>query len=210
MELDVPACVEGRQVNRSGPSAKGVTRRERLRGVTAEAHLSLEALVEASGAFRGFDAYVRHLRAMLPLHAALEEALAAAGAGDLLADWRRRRKAPLIRADLRNLGAALPEEAMAPVPAIRGHGAVLGTLYVLEGQTLGGAVLARRAAALGLGPRTGAGFLDAYGAARGAMWRGFLSVLEAAELPPGGEAEMDAAALSAFAAFAARFDRMAP
>jgi light-regulated signal transduction histidine kinase (bacteriophytochrome) len=50
---------------------------------------------------------------------------------------------------------------------------VLGALYVLEGQTLGGAVLARRAAGLGLTRQAGASFLDAYGPERGAMWRGF-------------------------------------
>jgi heme oxygenase len=182
----------------------GTTRRDRLRRVTAAAHLALEAVVEASGAFDSLASYARHLRALLPLHATLEAALDAAGAELLLPDWPRRRKAELIEADLRRLGVAPPAGDTAPVPRIEGHGAALGALYVLEGQTLGGAVLARRAAALGLTRLSGAAFLDAYGTERGAMWRGFLAALETAPLAPGEEAAMEDAAAATFAAFAAR------
>ncbi len=204
VELDLPACIESRRPQADLPEGRGLARRDRLRLATRDAHLALEAEVEAAGAFLGCDAYARHLCAMLPLHAALEAALDAAGAGRLLPDWPRRRKAALIRADLASLGMAGPADPRPPALAIRGAGAVFGTMYVLEGQTLGGAVLARRAAGLGLTRLAGARFLDAYGPERGAMWRGFLAALEAAELPPAGEREMEAAALATFAAFSAR------
>ncbi len=89
-----------------------------------------------------------------------------------------RRKAPLLRRDVAALGADLPpaEIAAQSVPTLA-H--AFGTLYVLEGATLGGQLLRRRVeSTLGLTPATGLAFLTAYGPKVGAMWRAFVDSLD--------------------------------
>ncbi|SDE30661.1 Heme oxygenase [Belnapia rosea] len=132
------------------------------------------------------------------------------GAGRWLLDWPRRRKAGLIRADLRALGVDEPEAspvhaAVADALPFPWHaGAVLAVLSVLEGAKLGGAVLARRVAHLGLTRDHGASSFDPYGADRGAMWHEYLRTLQDAELAPNEEAEFGPCAAATFALFAVR------
>lgn len=194
----------GRGATRVGP------RRDRLRRASGVLHQDLEARLEAAGSFDSLDGYARHLGAVAPLYAALEGTLDAAGAGRLLPDWPRRRKAGLIRADLRALGATetdagLPHRASdAGLPKPWHAGAVFAALYVLEGATLGGVVLARRVLRFGATRERGAASLDPYGPDRGAMWRGFLDALEGAALTPEEEADLGPRAAAVFALFAAR------
>ncbi len=120
-------------------------------------------------------------------HAPAEAALAAAApllppALDLP---RRLRRGALLAQDLRALG--LSGTALAALPRCTAAGriasaeAAWGTLYVLEGATLGGQVIARRlAATLGLDARSGAAGLAPHGAEAGALWRLFRHLLDAA------------------------------
>lgn len=96
--------------------------------------------------------------------------------GEVLADeafFGPRRKLRLIESDLAALGielAALPR--CAGLPALDGRAAALGSLYVIEGSTLGGQLLSRHVRdCLGLGPGDGGAFLASYGPAVGEMWR---------------------------------------
>jgi heme oxygenase (biliverdin-IX-beta and delta-forming) len=112
-----------------------------------------------------------------------------------------RRKLALLRADLRGLGLADAEIDALPVcrsvPSLRTGAEALGALYVLEGSTLGGQVIARAAdEALGLGPEGGCAFFRAYGPRTGAMWRAFRDRLAA--VPP---AEHESVLLGARATF---------
>jgi heme oxygenase len=95
-----------------------------------------------------------------------------------------RRKAPLIADDLSSLGIAsaavngLPRCARMPRP--ESPHATLGCLYVTEGATLGGRLVARHIEQqLGIGPRSGASFFHGYGVGTGRRWRTFCSVLAA-------------------------------
>jgi heme oxygenase (biliverdin-IX-beta and delta-forming) len=186
---------------------EGVSRHALLRGATQAQHDAAEAAVEAQGFLASRERYALFLARSLAFHAALEGRAEAAGAARLLPDWPLRRKAGLLRADLAALGAGpdrLPAPLSLPPPPATGSptAALLGALYVAEGATLGGAVLGRRAAAaLGVGPGRGASFLNAYGPARGARWRGFLEALERADLGPGAEEGLVAAARATFAAY---------
>jgi len=199
-----------------GAAAAARPRRDRLRRATGALHEGLEARLEAAGSFGSTDGYARYLGAVAPLYAALEGTLDAAGAGRLLPDWPRRRKAGLIRADLRALGAAgtdvpdLCPGSGASLPQPWHAGAVLAALYVLEGATLGGAVLARRMVCLGVTRERGAAFLDPYGPDRGGMWRCFLHALEGAALTPEEEGDLGPQAAAVFALFAARVAAPAP
>jgi heme oxygenase len=60
-----------------------------------------------------------------------------------LFDYAPRRKLPALEADLSTLGRA-PGTAAATIPVIDRAGALFGTLYTLEGATLGGAFIATR------------------------------------------------------------------
>ena len=71
-----------------------------------------------------------------------EEALAAAGASELIDDWDAGRRTAAIATDLAALGEPMP--APITVPPIRCTAELLGTAYVLEGSRLGGRVLKRR------------------------------------------------------------------
>jgi heme oxygenase len=176
------------------------TRREALRRATAAIHQTLEHTLVASGSFAGIAGYGRYLATIAPLYAGLEQALDAAGVARLLPDWPARRKAGVIQADLACLSMK-PREACPVLPALHGAGCAFGVLYVLEGATLGGAVLARRMARHGIGPGHGGSFLDPYGPRRAAMWRGFLAALETAPLGPDQDAAPSLAATATFALF---------
>ncbi len=179
-------------------------RHEQLRRSTAATHRELEATLQRAGFFAGEAGYRRYLGAVAPLYAALEAALDIAGAGLLLPDWPRRRKSELILAEL----GAEPEPEFAAAIAARldppqgwGAGDVLGALYVLEGATLGGAVLARQMRLCGAAGWDTRCLLDPYGSERGLLWRVFLERLETTQLTPADEVALCSRAKATFALF---------
>jgi heme oxygenase len=97
-------------------------------------------------------------------------------------DWGKRRKVPLLERDLAALGShATPRVALPPgaVPQLETLPHVIGCLYVLEGATLGGKVIARSLEkVLRLTADHGASFFNSYGAAVGAYWQELCAVLE--------------------------------
>lgn len=181
-----------------------------MRRLTADAHRLLEAALEEAGCFSNVAGYRRYLGAVAPLYAALEATLEIAGALRLMPDWPRRRKLGLILAELQTAGCAdgaasrLPPAAAARLgpPSAWCAGDVLGALYVLEGATLGGAVLVRQMRLSGVTGGNTRCLLDPYGAERGAMWRAFLGRLEAADLTSGDEAALCSRAGATFTLFA--------
>ena len=101
---------------------------------------------------------------------------------------RDRAKAPLLRRDLAYLGDS--DLALASVPICRELPALgtlpecLGSMYVLEGATLGGRLISRHLArTLGLGPDAGASFFSSYGVEVGPMWRRFGEALDSYDGP---------------------------
>lgn len=81
-----------------------------------------------------------------------------------------RDRTPLLSADLAYFGLA-PLPADGPLPPLADADAALGSLYVLEGSTLGGQVIARHLETR-LGLRDGAGYayFQGYGRQNGPMW----------------------------------------
>ena len=93
-------------------------------------------------------------------------------------DWSRRRRADLLREDLRTLG--VPTDA-APLPApvfarVDDPGA-LGWAYVAEGSTLGGAVIARRLRPLTASLGAPLRFFTPHRDGPQPAWRAYLAVL---------------------------------
>ncbi len=96
--------------------------------------------------------------------------------------FAQRLKSPLLEADLVALGYGHPVEiAQCPyLPAFTLGVQALGSMYVIEGSTLGGRVLSRHfSAVLGIVEETGGRFYAGYGERTGNMWREFSSVVNA-------------------------------
>lgn len=112
------------------------------------------------------------------LHAGVERAL-----GPLLStveglDFAARRRAPLLASDLVELGMDPARATLCALSPAASGAEALGLFYVLEGSSLGGAVIRRTLAARNEDMR-GLSFLHPYGEQTGARWRSFMAVVEA-------------------------------
>ncbi|TJZ92921.1 biliverdin-producing heme oxygenase [Paracoccus gahaiensis] len=149
--------------------------RAALRHGTDDLHMRLDAGI---GPLTTKAEYLAYLQGSFAFRAAIEPALHAAAEA---AGWAPIRLAPTIAEDLATLGLARPRPVTAP--ALEGLPAIAGALYVLEGSALGGVLIARRAAALGYGPDSGAAHLHRQ-TARPGRWRAFLAWMEGHDLDP--------------------------
>lgn len=136
-----------------------------LRSATAGHHVAAEEAFAAfdlgtPGGYRDF--LLAQAAAVLPV----ERWLADRAIADVLPDWTARRRGDLLLRDLEALGARPPAWAPADLP-----GDPFGAVYVLEGSSFGGRVLARRAAAA-----DATRFLRDPGPAGG--WRAFWEAVE--------------------------------
>ena len=167
-----------------------------LRAATRPAHDRLEGSLGLLDEWLDQDAYKQVLERFYGFWRGWEPQVAA-----LLQDGaflEPRRRTHLLRADLAALGssacavAALPA---CPPPLLRDAAGALGSLYVMEGSTLGGRVIQRNVERrLGLDGRSGCAYFAGYGASTGAMWRSFLLRLDQA---PAADAERIAAGATA-------------
>jgi heme oxygenase len=159
--------------------------RAHLRQTTRAAHTRLEELLPLASPRLTLREYATTLRAFLGVYTVVEGQIEPYGpeldrSG---LDWPRRRKLPLLQSDAEALAAveagvwlAPPSDAALHLPTLS-H--AMGCLYVTEGATLGGKIIARNVSrVLGLGPESGASFFDSYGSAGGTYWRAFCAALE--------------------------------
>jgi len=141
--------------------------RERLRAETAGAHARVDAVYSRFDLSCAED-YGRFLQAqaaaLIPLERALDDGIAL----DLPIDWPLRRRGQALLDDLSALGLSAP--AAEPLPALETTEAALGTIYVLEGSRLGGALLKRSVSA-----DLPTSFL---GAGNSSLWQRLLQALE--------------------------------
>lgn len=177
-----------------------------LKAATAAHHERTERLVPALDPALGLDGYAAILARFRAAYAPMEAGLAGVSWPEGF-DADARRKVPLLDADLAWLaarGVAVPSVApvVPPAPHAGTLAAGIGTLYVLEGASLGGQVIVRRLAPrLGVGAGAGASFYAGYGARTGPMWKAFAAMAEA--WGAGAPGEWDAAIASAREAFGA-------
>lgn len=149
-----------------------------LRAGTADAHQSLERrlrLFDRIGAPAGRAEVVGRF---FGLHAGLEDALAPHLATWPDLDFEDRRRAPLLARDVRVLGGDPLTIAWHEAPPLGSPAEALGVFYVLEGSTLGGAVIEKQLKGRGVS-LDGLSFLHPYGDQTGARWRAFMAVLDA-------------------------------
>ena len=143
-----------------------------LKAATAVHHERLERRVDIASRVRSRDAYRELLERFYGFYRPLEERLQPYGETVEL-----RPKAPLLARDVQSLGGdvnALPQASRLPPTGSLAE--ALGVLYVLEGATLGGAVIAKLAQRrLGVTREQGGAFFGAYDARR---WKAFKLVVE--------------------------------
>jgi len=175
-----------------------VTLRARLREATQPAHLRLEAGLRLLEEPLNEARVLRLLARFHGFHAAWEPALRGVIPAHLL---KARLKLPLLERDLRILGAA--DDFLRGLPACleaasfcRSEASAAGSLYVLEGSTLGGKVINRLLSGAPWYPARGLAYWDPYGADTGKRWKETLGYLES--LPPGWSDEVIASACATF------------
>jgi heme oxygenase len=182
-----------------------------LRAATAEAHERLHhlpAFADLAAGRLDRAAYCDLLIRLLGFHEPIEAAVAAClGETAFGLDLRALRRAALLRADLAALGvdAAAPSPR-ATVPTYDSAPSAMGALYVTEGATLGGRLLARGLeTVLGPGDRTGRRFLLAGADPERPAWRDVRAAIDRCGAAPWALAAMIGGAAATFDAFGAWF-----
>ena len=183
---------------RTAEGAPGLTRSQRLKAATRGSHDALDKRIMAGDIFGSRSQFARFLRVQYQFHSVVDALYASQALRPLLPDLDGRRRLGKVARDLADLGQPLPEVSVtspltgAPLPT------ALGWLYVAEGSNLGGTVLFKMAARLGLDAGFGARHLAAHpdGAAR--HWREFTAALDGVVLTPGQEQQVIDAADEAF------------
>lgn len=178
---------------------------QRLKHATREDHQQVERTVDLGARLRSREAYGAVLARFYGFYAPLEAALAAVdGLALALADLGARSKAGLLARDLATLGVAADQLGALPrcgaLPALPDVAHAFGCMYVLEGATLGGQLIARQLGGLGVTPEAGGAFYTSYGPAVGPMWRSFGASLTAYATTPEREEAMVSTARATFAA----------
>jgi heme oxygenase len=172
-------------------------RATRLKLVTQAVHERLDARIMATGLFASREVYGLFLRVQHAFHRDIDALYANTALERLLPGLEKRRRLPLIEADLADLGI----EAPATRPAFGADADVptaLGWLYVAEGSNLGAAFLLKDAAKLGLDETFGARHLAPAPEGRGLAWRTFTAALDAPALTEEEEQRVIEGAMAAF------------
>ncbi|WP_050453862.1 biliverdin-producing heme oxygenase [Candidatus Burkholderia verschuerenii] len=173
----------------------------RLKHDTAASHTRLENALDLMRDDMQRDEYIVLLERFHGYVAPWEDAVAAALPASLAGFFDARRKTALLAADLAVLTGerdAIVPPATRDLPALPNIGAAFGSLYVMEGSTLGGRFIAPHIARLlDLAPRQGNAYFDAYGDRTGSMWNAFRDTA-AATVP---ESQYDDAVQAAIATF---------
>jgi heme oxygenase len=169
-----------------------------LREATSSLHRRLDRAIDASGAFVRAEAYLRYLVALTRFHGAVDRALALGGIDTLWPRWQQWRPLPALQHDLQALGRAPTDVEAEELPALPDEAAVLGTLYVVVGASMGARLLYPRARALGFDAARGAAYLASQ-AEDQAAWPEFVTLLSTRTLPRAREPVLPEAAITAFA-----------
>jgi heme oxygenase len=150
-----------------------------LKTGTIEQHAAIERIMPFFKEDFSLEAYIRVLKAFLGFFEPVERDLRSIATRDSFGfNIDRRQRANLLSIDLLALGLTPADMALIPrcdrLPRLENVDDGLGCLYVLEGSTLGGQLIAREVQTrFGVGEKTGAGFFHGYGSQTGVKWREF-------------------------------------
>lgn len=151
-----------------------------VKNKTASLHQEVEhILLPKLQTIRSFEDYVLILRMFYGFFHPLEEKIHAYISSEVLPDIAQRRTSSLIITDLDNLQLHVPLTICKHLPEINSTATAFGALYVLEGSTLGGKMIAKMLAKSD-GPAIPAEalhFFSGYQQFTGKMWTSFVEAL---------------------------------
>ncbi|MGC3945114.1 MAG: biliverdin-producing heme oxygenase [Chryseolinea sp.] len=153
---------------------------QQLRSETESDHRALEKdLVKKIKAVRTSTDYIDLLRLMHGFYAAMEGQLQDYLSHDAALDFYARRKADWLITDMETVGGIEDVRYCPIVPEVDSFSSALGAMYVLEGSTLGGQIIAKMLKQqLGKDSDEGLTFFLSYGPQTAAMWNRFKSYLD--------------------------------
>ncbi len=178
--------------------------RETLRAATRQAHDAVEQSVDILRADLTHSEYVAYLCALHGYYDIVEPALIYADmtyCGGAL-DLKGRAKLAWLKDDLQ---ISSPQIQLEKLPALQSFRPVnnaanlVGRSYVMEGSTLGSAMISRHVQkCLNITPEKGGRFLHGYGAATGSMWNRFVAAIDALQFSDAQRTECVDAAIETF------------
>ncbi|WP_158915861.1 biliverdin-producing heme oxygenase [Caulobacter sp. S45] len=158
------------------PKGAGVDVMDRLRAATAVAHRRLERDLDLLRPPLLKDRFARLLERFWGFHVVWEATVGRHG--DLAALMTSRSRLVHLKRDLQALGLSAHEIARLPQCAAAADlshtvEAAIGSLYVMEGSTLGGRLIGRALQGRPWLPEAGLTYFDPYRTETGTMWRAF-------------------------------------
>ena len=150
-----------------------------VKNCTSSLHQELESLlIPEMQAIRSADDYARILQwfygFVFPLEISIEQKIKP----DILPDIAERKKSHLILQDLVALGSSITDIPINnDLPDIQHQEQAIGAMYVLEGSTLGGKVIANMLTKNAAGFKNSIHYFTAYGKETGSKWRIFLDLM---------------------------------
>ena len=156
-----------------------------LKDVTRESHTALEGQMPLLDANLRLTDYQHMVQKLFTYHKPLEAVLLSSpGFAEIGIEYSERAKTARLARDLEALGLTVSDlgqmRLCENLPPLEQQSHIWGCLYVLEGATLGGQIVARHLqASLGLTSETGASYFSGYGAQTGPRWKAFCALLTA-------------------------------
>lgn len=152
---------------------------ESLKARTREEHAALEKTFLQI--IRGINSKVDYAELLLKLYGyyhALEKSMHPYLVESEVVDYNSRRKSGQLMNDLDQLMSYRNDVHLCTeLPGVNSYCSALGAMYVLEGSTLGGKIIAGMLSAR-LNSNSGFGFFQSYGDATGEMWSRFKAYLK--------------------------------
>ena len=155
----------------------------KLKESTRSRHDALESVVDVMNRMFTLDDYGELLGKFYRFYSVVEPKLPVDGLREAGFDAETRRKTPLLERDLGNLGTLDSIKSCVPwtnTPKTDSVAEAFGSVYVMEGATLGGQVISRHLKQhLGITPDNGGAFFNSYGPDVGKMWKEFGAIVTA-------------------------------
>ncbi len=174
---------------------------QQLRSETAADHERVESLVPLMAADLDQSTYVTALCRFYGFVKGWENWADTVAPSDLKPHLAERQRSVLLQSDLQHFHEAPPARLFTPDRDFpQNRAAFLGSMYVMEGSTLGGQFIAKHVEeALGLQRGAGNAYFAGYGDRTGSMWKTFQALLTA--VPQDDAGAVIAAAKQTFRAF---------
>lgn len=146
---------------------------QKLKESTRHQHEAVEGSVDVMSKLFSLEDYMRLISKFRSFYAAYEPILPYADLKAAGFDYHERRKLPSLDADAKALGLETFAD-FTDVPDVSSLPKAFGSIYVIEGSTLGGQIISRHLKDhLGLTPENGGAFFASYGTKVGPMWKQF-------------------------------------